>query len=318
MDERRYSRFMLRHVRSPSLDREGWRLHVGHFVFLKWLMLEILAARLGDHCVQGLFAMKYEILGSVTIRDGERSADFPAPKVQMLLILLLSRANRMVHMDEVIKEIWGEDIPRRAVDAVYVYISQLRKIFDYVGGLSNRIATTNGGYLLRVEEEEFDVNLFLKYADRGRALARERNFPEAARCFDRARCSWRGPLLWGNDCGPIVQAFAGYLNEKYLGTIEISNEVSLRLGYHHELISDLYELVREHPMREILYSQLMMALYQSGRRADALSVYASARKTLLDQLGLDPCRQLRELQQAILADEDAKRDHDGLAQVYLG
>lgn len=252
--------------------------------------------------------MMYEILGSVTISDGERSADFPALKVQMLLILLLSRANRMVHMDEVIEEIWGEDIPKRAADAVYVYISQLRKALDHVGGLSNRIATKNGGYLLRVEEDELDVDLFLKYADHGRALARENNFTDAAICFERARRCWRGPLLWGNDCGPNIQAFAGYLNEKYLGTIEISNEVALRLRRHHELISDLYALVREHPLREIFYSQLMMALYWSGRRADALSVYESARKILLDQLGLDPCWQLRELQRAVLADEGTKRD----------
>ena len=256
--------------------------------------------------------MMYEILGSVTIRDGERSADFPARKVQMLLILLLSRANRMVHMDEVIDEIWGEDIPRRAVDAVYVYISQLRKIFDYVGGLnmSNRIATRNGGYVLSVEEEELDVNLFLKCADHGRALARENNFADAVKCFDRARRYWRGPLRWGDDCGSSIQAFAAYLNENYLATVEISNKISLRLGRHHELISDLYTLVTEHPLRENFYSQLMMALHWSGRRADALSVYAGARKTLLDQLGLDPCRQLRELQQAILADEDASTMYD--------
>jgi DNA-binding SARP family transcriptional activator len=260
--------------------------------------------------------MMYEILGSVTIRDGERSAEFPAQKVQVLLILLLSRANRMVNMDEVIKEIWGEDIPRRAVDAVYVYISQLRKVFDYVGGLSGRIATKNGGYLLRVEEDELDVTLFLKYADQGRALARENNFPDAADCFDRARRCWRGPLRWEGDGGPSIQAFAAYLNENYLGAIEISNQISLRLGRHHDLISDLYALVTEHPLREIFYSQLMTALYLSGRRADALSVYAAAREILLDQLGLEPCRQLRELQQAVLADEDAGTMYDYTMEAY--
>lgn len=248
--------------------------------------------------------MRYEILGSVAIRDGERSADVPARKVEMLLILLLSRANRMVHKDEVITEIWGEDVPRRAVDAVYVYISQLRKILDYVGGLSDRIVTKNAGYLLRVEEGELDASLFLKCTDHGRAHARENNLPDAACWFDRARHCWRGPLRWGDDCGPSLRAFAAYLNESHLGVIESSNEISLRLGRHQELISDLYTLVAEHPLREIFYSQLMMALYRSGRRADALNVYLAARKILLDQLGLDPCRQLRELQQAILADND--------------
>jgi DNA-binding SARP family transcriptional activator len=257
--------------------------------------------------------MMYEILGSVAIRDGKRSADFPARKVQMLLILLLSRANRMVPMDDVIREIWEEDTPRRAVDAVYVYISQLRKIFDDVGGLSGRIATKNAGYLLSVEEDEFDVNLFLKYADRGRALARENNFPDAASYFERASRCWRGPLNWGESCGPSLQAFAAFLNESHLGTIEISNEISLRLGRHRELISNLYTLVSEHPLREIFYSQLMVALFRSGRRADALKVYTAAREILLDQLGLDPCRQLRELQQAILADDEESTLYDHVA-----
>jgi DNA-binding SARP family transcriptional activator len=207
----------------------------------------------------------------------------------------------MVSIDHIISEIWGERVPRRAVAGVHVYISQLRKMLAQAGGARARIHTRPPGYLLELGDDEIDALSFLREAELGRARMREGGYEAVAVGLDAALSSWHGPLDWGTDCGPNVEAYATLLTETRLEATEMLLEAQLQLGYARELVGRLQSLVAEHPLREAFYQQLMLALYRSDRRADSLRVYQQARRTLLDELGLEPCRSLQRLHREILA-----------------
>jgi DNA-binding SARP family transcriptional activator len=248
--------------------------------------------------------MRYEILGPVRVISGDRSAPINARKIQVLLVSLLSSANRFVSTDQIIADIWGHRIPRRALAGVYVYISQLRKTLDRIAASDLGILTGPEGYLLRTQEGDLDSDSFLRKVEAGRAYTKEGCYELAASSFDDALGHWRGPLSWGRDCGPNVEAFEAYLTETRLESLEMLIEARLDLGCHRELAGQLYTLVAEHPLRETFWRQLILALYRSDCKADALRTYASARRILLDELGLEPCRSLQRLHLGILADDE--------------
>jgi DNA-binding SARP family transcriptional activator len=244
--------------------------------------------------------MRYEVLGPIRLSGEGHSARINARKIGTLLIILLSNADRVVSTEHIITEIWGERIPRRAVAGVHVYISQLRKTLALVGGPRTRIHTRPPGYLLELADDEIDALSFLGGAEAGRAMLREGSYKEVAQSLDAALASWRGPLDWGTGCGPNVEAFATLLAETRLEVTEMLVDAKLELGYARELVGRLQSLVAENPLREAFYRQLMLALYRSDRRADSLRVYQAARRTLLDELGLEPCRSLQRLHREIL------------------
>jgi SARP family transcriptional regulator, regulator of embCAB operon len=247
--------------------------------------------------------MRYEVLGPIRLINNDRSARIRARKIGTLLVLLLSNVDRVVSIDHIITEIWQDRIPSRAVAGVHVYISQLRKTLGHLGGPAMRIHTSPRGYQLELGNDEVDALAFVRQAEQGRNLLREKNYELVTRSLASALGSWYGPLDWGTDCGPTVEAFATFLTETRLEASEMLIDAQLELGYYRELVGRLQYLVAENPLREGLYRQLMLALYRSDRRADALGVYRSARRTLLDELGLEPCRSLQQLHREILADE---------------
>lgn len=246
--------------------------------------------------------MRYEILGSLRVTDGARTIPVSGPKTRVVLATLLIRSGQVVPLEELIGEVWGEHPPRRATAALYVYVSQLRKLLG-TGG-EGPIHTETPGYVLRTEPDELDLGEFQTLAARGREGMRDGRLEQASTAFERALALWRGPALRELQNGPVVSGFTLWLEELRLECTELLVEANLRLGRHRELVGFLQGLVREHPLYEAFHWQLMLALYHSERRADALMAYRSARAVLNRELGLEPGRRMRELQQTILHDTD--------------
>jgi SARP family transcriptional regulator, regulator of embCAB operon len=248
--------------------------------------------------------MRYEILGPVRITSGDRCSFISARKIELLLIVLLSRANNVVTMDQLISEIWTDKGPQRAVAAVHVYMSQLRKFLDRLDQPQQKIVTRSQGYQMLLEPDELDTSSFLRWAETGRAHTRNQQYELASSAFEKALGIWRGPITWDTDSGSIVKSFATYLTETSLECVEMLLDTQLKLGYHQQLVGRLYTLTVEHPLREAFYQQLMLALYRCNRQADALSVYRSAQRILDDELGVEPCRSLQRIHRGILMADD--------------
>lgn len=245
--------------------------------------------------------MRYEVLGTIGLLNDDRILRVNARKIGTLLVILLSNAGRVVSTDQIVSEIWRDQVPGRAVAGVYVYISQIRKMIAELGGPEDRVHTTPHGYLLQLVDDEVDAHSFLRYTAAGRVQLASGQYESAERTLEKALAQWRGPLAWGADCGPNAAAFATRLTETRMETTELLIDAQLHLGRHRELVGRLYPLVTEYPFREAFHRQLMLALYRSDRRADALRAYQTARRTMLDELGLEPCRSLQSLQREILA-----------------
>lgn len=248
--------------------------------------------------------IKYSILGPIRIANGERSSFISARKVELLLITLLSRANHVMTVDRLTSEIWGEKAPQRATSALYVYMSQLRKFLDQLDQSRKHILTDPQGYLIVLGQDELDASSFLSWVDLGREYARNQQYELASSAFDEALSEWRGSITWDAHSGPIVRSFVTYLTETRLECIEMLLEAQLRLGHHRQIIGRLYPLTVEYPLREGFYQQLMLALYRCNRQADALNVYQSAQQILKEELGVDPCRSLRQIHRGILMADD--------------
>lgn len=244
--------------------------------------------------------MRYEILGPIRVVDETGISSMRARKIEILLAVLLIRADHLVTTDQLRNEIWGERAPRRADAGLHVYISQLRKFLSRPGRSESAIATWSSGYMLRIGSDEFDLHSFQQLVAEGRDYARKGLLEEALACLEQALSLWRGQVLDDVRVGPILEGFMTWLTELRMECIETLIDSQLELGRHREIIGRLYSLTSEHPLREAFYRQLMLALYRSDRQADALKVYMSARTTLRDELGLEPCRALRDLHRAIL------------------
>jgi DNA-binding SARP family transcriptional activator/tetratricopeptide (TPR) repeat protein len=230
--------------------------------------------------------VEFRILGPLEVIDDGRTIELGAAKPRALLAALLLHANRVVSTDTLIDALWGERAPSTAVKALQVYISQVRKA---VG--RDRILTRAPGYELRVEPGELDVDRFEELIAKG-------DFAEALTLR-------RGSPLADFTYEPFAQAEIARLEELGLACLELRIESDLRRGRHTALVSELDGLVHEHPLREPLRAQLMLALYRSGRQAAALDVYRAGRELLSDELGLEPGAELKELQRAILAQDPA-------------
>jgi predicted ATPase/DNA-binding SARP family transcriptional activator len=250
--------------------------------------------------------LTFRILGTVGAARGPCEIGLGATKVRALLALLLLHANEVVSRDLLIDGLWGGRPPPTASHSLSVYVSHLR------GALADRdspsvLETRSGGYLLRVDPERIDACCFERLAAEGRrALASGEADDAAARLRD-ALDLWNGPALADVVFEPFASVEAGRLEELRLEALEARIEADLSLGRAVELTGELETLVALHPLREHLVGQLMLALYRSGRQAEALAVFRDARSRLVDGLGIEPGRELQQLQQAILR-HDAELD----------
>ena len=223
------------------------------------------------------------------------------PQQRALLALLLLSPNEVVSRDRLVDALWGERPPATATKLVQVYVSALRKVL--VPGV---LVTRAPGYVLQVEPDARDLDRFERHVDEGNAALAAGTPARAAEAFRAALALWRGPALADLALVPFAQAPAERLEELRLEAVEDRIEADLALG-RGDVVPELEALIAEHPLRERLRGQLMLALYRSGRQAEALSAYRDARRALVDELGIEPGRELRELEQAILR-QDAELD----------
>ncbi|NRQ35168.1 AfsR/SARP family transcriptional regulator [Nonomuraea sp. NN258] len=247
--------------------------------------------------------MKYEILGEIRVTGAGGRCALRAKKVEDLLVILLAKAGQLLTTDQLVNAIWGDAPPKRANAALYVYISQLRKLLHDPASGDNPIETRPRGYTLRVEPGELDAERFVSLFKHAQELHRTRSYGPAAAAMNSALKLWRGPAFGGVVDSPIVYSYATMLEESRLDCLELLMETELLFGRHREIIGRLSALTNEHALRETFYQYLMTALHRSDRRAEALEIYRLARRRLRDEIGIEPCRSLQELHQRILNDE---------------
>jgi DNA-binding SARP family transcriptional activator len=231
--------------------------------------------------------VEFRILGPLEVVEGGRPLTLGGPRQRALLAILLTRANEFVSGDRLIDELWGARPPRNATNALQYHVSRLRKTL----GPSDAIVTRGSGYLIRVAPHELDLLRFEQLVEE----ATQAPAAQAARLLRDALSLWRGPALGDLASESLAQAEILRLEELRLAALELRIETDLALGRHRELIGELEVLVHEHRLRERPRAQLMLALYRSGRQAEALDLYREGRRLLVDELGIEPGLELQEL-----------------------
>jgi predicted ATPase/DNA-binding SARP family transcriptional activator len=244
------------------------------------------------------------ILGPLEVLTHGAPAQLGAPRQRALLALMAINANELVAKDRLVDELWGESPPASAGHAVEVYVSRLRKV------LGHALRTQAPGYVLALDPDELDSRRFERLLEEGRRANAEASAVSAAALLREALALWRGAALADFAYEPFAQTEIARLDELRLVGLEERIEADLVLGRFAELVPELEALVVEHPLRERLRAALMLALYRDGRQAGALALYEQARRTLVEELGLEPGPQLRRLQQGILR-QDADLDLAG-------
>ena len=239
--------------------------------------------------------MQVRILGPFQLEDGGRQITVGGVRQRAVFADLVLNANTVMPSEQLLVELWGEDSPSSAANALQAAISRLRRVLP-----AGRLITTARGYMLRLFPAELDVAQFEQLIFEGRDALAAGAAAEAVQLLDQAITLWRGPPLTDFRYEPFAQAEIARLEELRLACLEERNEANLALGSAGALTAELGRMVSDHPLRERLRGQLMLALYRSGRQADALEAYRQFRSALMDELGLEPSSALRELQAAIL------------------
>jgi DNA-binding SARP family transcriptional activator len=238
---------------------------------------------------------EFLILGPLEVRLGGRPFALGSTKQRALLAGLLLRADEVVSVERLIDELWGEAPPRSAANALQVYVSQLRKTLG-----ADVLVTQTPGYVARVAAGRLDAARFEDLVDEGRRAMLSDDTATGATRLREALALWRGDCLPGLELYGAARSAIAQLEELRLAVQEDLIRAELSLGHHGPLLATLEAVVQEHPYRESLREQLMLALYRSGRQADALEAYRRARLTLVDELGVEPGPELQSMQQAIL------------------
>src|SRR4051794_9746008 len=243
--------------------------------------------------------MDYRILGPLEVLAPDGPVPLGGAKQRAVLAVLLLHANEVVSTDRLIEALWGEEPPDTASKALQVHVSQLRKALG-----AEVINTRPPGYSLDIAADALDLARFRSLHEEARAIAG--SDPAGARdLLVRALALWRGAPLADLTYAAFAQGDIARLAEIRLAAIEDRIAAALALARHSELVAELEPLIQAQPHRERLRAQLMLALYRSGRQAEALEAFRAARAVLTEELGIEPGRELRELHQAILEQDES-------------
>jgi DNA-binding SARP family transcriptional activator len=223
-----------------------------------------------------------------------------ATKQRALLALLLLARGRTVSLDGIVQGLWEEAPPPTATKAVQTYVSQLRRLAG-----SDAVQHRSPGYVLAIEPDGLDLDRFERLVGEAAAAREKGDRAASARLLREALALWRGPALEEFGDLPFAREWAPRLEERRLEALETRIDDDLALGQQRGLVAELEQLVDRFPYREGLRARLMLALYREGRQTDALDVYRRARDLLVEELGLEPSRELQELEKAILRHDDA-------------
>jgi DNA-binding SARP family transcriptional activator/Tfp pilus assembly protein PilF len=234
---------------------------------------------------------------------GPERLELGGAREQIVLAMLLLGANRVVTVDRLVEAIYGEDLPSTSRAQAQNSISSLRRLFASHGHTAI-ISRRGQGYVIEVGARGLDSQRFEDLVAAARAAGAADHLDQAVAHYRDALRLWRGPALDGLD-SLLIRAAASRLDEQLIATNEDRLRLELDLGRHHELVGELAELVEEFPLRERLRGQLMLALYRCDRAAEALQVYRQARRTMIDELGIEPGERLQQLEHAILTADPA-------------
>ena len=252
--------------------------------------------------------IEFLMLGPLEARRAGRPLRLGSIKHRMLLAKLLLHANQVISTDELIDTVWGEQPPPTVRQSLQNHVAALRRVIEQAGipaAQPRTLLTRDPGYLLQVDPDQIDLHRFRRMVDQGRAALEGGERRTATKLLHEAVALWRGPALADVVAAGVSWPELAGIDELEIGAVEARIEADLVAGRHAELIGELESLIRLHPLREHLHGQMMLALYRSGRQADALGAYRHARRTLVDELGIEPSVRLQRLEQAILAQDPA-------------
>jgi predicted ATPase/DNA-binding SARP family transcriptional activator len=244
--------------------------------------------------------MEFRILGSIEVVGDEGPLPLGAPKQRALLAFLLLNANTVVSRDRLVDALWGAEPPRSAVSSLQVYVHGLRRA---LGG--ERIERHGTGYRLHLDPSELDLSRFERLVDQAAAAFASGRAADAAEDLRRALDLWNGAPLADLAGEPVRETEAAQLEEQRLRAVELLHDAGLALGRHDELVAELERLIAAEPYREHVRAQHALALYRSGRQADALAACRAARELLVEELGVNPGPELQELERRILRHDPA-------------
>lgn len=253
--------------------------------------------------------MDISVLGGFSVSAGGGDIAPKARKPRALLALLVLNSGRIVPHGSIVTELWGEEPPMRVMPALQTYVYQLRRALaapvskESPGAAQEMLVTHPNGYRLSAELTAGDIAEFDRLSQLGSQAVEQGDVCLAAELLQQALAGWGGEPLADIEAGPLLQAASRGMQERKLGTLELYYDVQLRRGKHREILADLTVGAAEQPLHEGLQAQLMIALYRSGRRTQALDVYHAFRRQLVDELGIEPSVGLRELNHAVILDD---------------
>jgi DNA-binding SARP family transcriptional activator/tetratricopeptide (TPR) repeat protein len=247
--------------------------------------------------------MEFRVLGPVEVWQGGRPLELGPPKQVALVAKLLQHANQVVSVSQLIEALWGEAAPDTAPTILHTYVHRLRRVLRPPGnGRTSEevLCTKPPGYLLKVKKGQLDLDRFESLVAAATGATARGDHETASRLLRSALSLWRGEALANVTSEELRRTEAVRLEERRQAALEARVGAELSLGRHRDVIGDLTALTVEYPLRESLHAQLMVALYRSGRPADALTAYRRLRQTLIEELGAEPGSALQRLQRAIL------------------
>lgn len=246
--------------------------------------------------------MEFGVLGTLLVRANRADVPITGAKLRALLAALLLQANRTVSQEALVEVVWDGHPPPEALGTLRSYIMRLRRTLGEAG---DRVVTRPSGYAIEVEDGEFDLRRFQDARARAREYAAAGDWSAVSATLTGALALWRGEPLADVPVQESLRDDIGALVEERLQATHQRIAADIELGRHEDVLAELRELTARHPLHELFRGQFMLALYRSGRQAEALAAYRAARRLLIEELGVEPTPQLQTLHERILAADPA-------------